>query len=297
MSGLLLSLSYLGTALLLTTLLYYPVFQVVSTFGEVRPDRVFYRLAMLVAVVGFWPYLKLVGINSREALGFSLERRRFKRTLVIGLVIGVLIMTVHMVVLVLLGVRIPIPGVISFGELLHTLLLGLLTGLAVALIEETYFRGALHYHLRRSSSLLTTAITTSLLYAAVHFIRPPDIGANDIGWHSGWEMLTGMFHKYQDFAGFADNFIALTTAGLLLSLVRERTGNIALCIGIHAGWVMIVKLVGSITYAEPNSPAAILVSSYNQITGWAATALLGLLTFWYWRYAPAKSSILSYWRD
>ena len=115
--------------------------------------------------------------------------------------------------------------------------------------------------------------------------------AADIGWHSGWDMLNGMFHKYQDFAGFADSFIALFTAGLLLSLFRERTGNIALCIGIHAGWVTIIKLVGWITDAAPHSPAAMLAGKHNFFTGWAATILLGLITLWYWRYGPDKNSI------
>ena len=276
---------YLGVALLLTALLYYPVFQAVDAIWEVRPDRVFYRLAMLIAVLGFWPLIKLLGINNRYALGYSLDRRRFLQTFSRGLGIGVIIMTVHAALLVLLGARVPEPGDILFSDLSYALLAGLLSGIVVAFIEESFFRGAMQYHMRRSSPMLSVAISTALLYAAVHFIHPPIPAVGTIiTWNSGWAMLAGMFHQYDDFAGFADSFIALFAAGLLLSLIRERSGNIALCIGIHAGWVLTIKLTREVTNAATDAPAAFLIGSYDNIIGWAAAVVLGLVTLWYWRY-------------
>lgn len=285
MPALLFFIAYLGAALLLTALLYYPVYQAMDILWEVRPDRVFYRLAMIIAALGFWPFLKLLGINSRYALGYSLDRRRFLQVFARGLGIGILIMTIHASLLVLLGARVPEPGDIQFSDLSSVLLSGLLSGILVAFIEESFFRGAMHHAMRRSSPMLTTAITTALLYAAVHFIHPPIAAEGTIiGWHSGWEMLAGMLHQYKNFAGFADSFMALFAAGLFLSLVRERTGNIALCIGIHAGWVLTIKLAREVTNAAIDTPAAILIGSYDNIIGWAATAVLGLVTLFYWRY-------------
>lgn len=278
-------LIYLGAALLLTAMLFYPVFQALDAIWELRPDRVFYRLAMIIAALCFWPFLQLLGINSRYALGFSLDRRRFLLTFFRGLGIGIAIMTGHAILLVLLGARVPEPGDLQFSSLLGALLSGLLSGLLIALIEESFFRGAMQYGIRRSSPVLTAVIITALLYAAVHFTRPPIPPAGIvIGWNSGWEMLAGMFHQFEDFAGIVDSYIALFTAGLLLSLIRERTGNIALCMGVHAGWVLTIKLTREVTNAAPQSPAAFLIGSYDNITGWAATVVLGLVTFWYWRY-------------
>ena len=285
MPTLLIFVIYLGVALLLTALLYYPLFQAVDAIWDVRPERVFYRLSMIIAALGFWPLLTLLGINNRTALGFSLDRGRLLKTFSRGLGIGVMIMSVHAILLVLLGARVLEPGYIQFSHLSKILVTGLFSGILVAVIEETFFRGAMQHHMRRSSSLLTTAIMTNLLFASVHFIRPP-VSAEGaiIGWYSGWEMLAGMFHRYEDFAGFADSFIALFAAGLFLSLVRERTGHLTLCIGIHAGWVWIIKLASEVTKADTNSPTAFLIGSYDNITGWAATGVLGLVTMWYWRY-------------
>ena len=285
MPTLLIFVIYLGVALILTALLYYPLFQAVDAIWDVRPERVFYRLSMIIAALGFWPLLKLLGINNRTALGVSLDRGRLLKTFSRGLGIGVMIMSVHVILLVLLGARVLEPGSIQFSHLSTVLVTGLFSGILVAVIEETFFRGAMQYHMRRSSSLLTTAIMTNLLFASVHFIRPP-VSAEGavIGWHSGWEMLAGMLHRYEDFAGFADSFIALFAAGLFLSLVRERTGHLTLCIGIHAGWVWIIKLASEVTKVDANSPTAFLIGSYDNITGWAATVMLCLVSMWYWRY-------------
>ena len=285
MPTLLLFLIYLGAALLLAALLYYPVFQVLDAFWEVKPDRVFHRLVMIIAILGFWPFLKLLGINNRNALGYSLDRRRFLQTFARGLVIGVMIMTVHAILLVLSGARVPETGNILLSDLLYALLTGLLAGILVALIEESFFRGAMQYGMRRSSTFMATAICTALLYAAVHFFHPTTLPEGTIiGWNSGWEMLTSMFHSYKDFTGIADSYIALFTAGLLLSLIRERTGNIALCIGIHAGWVLTIKMAKEVTNLADDTPAAFLIGSYDNIIGWAATVVLGVVSLWYWRY-------------
>jgi membrane protease YdiL (CAAX protease family) len=199
-----------------------------------------------------------------------------------------MIMAVHAMLLILLGARVPVPGAIHLNDVLYALLSGLLSGILVALIEESFFRGAMHYAMRRHSPILTAAITTALLYAAVHFIHAPVAVGTIIGWQSGWEMLATMFHSYENFADIADSYTALFAAGLFLSLVRERSGNIALCLGIHAGWVLTIKLVKEVTNAATDTPAAFLIGSYDSIIGWAAAAVLGLVTLWYWRYGCAS---------
>ena len=291
MHALLCFIVYLCVVMLLTALFYYPVFQLIDPVWEVRPGQVFHRLAMVIAALGFWPFLKLLGINNREALGYSLDRGHFLQAFSSGLVIGVMIMTGHAILLILLGARVPFAGDIDLNDILYATLYGLLSGIFVAFIEESFFRGAMHYGMRRSSPMLITTIATALLYAAVHFIHAPlPVGETIIGWQSGWEILATMFYSYENFTAIADSFTALFTAGLFLSLVRERNGNIALCSGIHAGWVLIIKLVKETTSAATDTPAAFLIGSYDNIIGWAAAAVLGTVTLWYWRYGSDNRS-------
>ena len=289
MASLLYFLIYLGIVLLLTAQLFFPVYQVVDTYWDFRPDRVFYRLAMLIAILGFWPFLKLLGINNRYALGFTLPPSRFLLAMLKGLGIGVAIMVVQAAALVLLGARIHTPEAIAFDRIAYVLVSGLVSGVLVALIEETFFRGAMQYHLRYSNSLLKTAVITAVVYAAVHFVRPQPVSdVATTGWSIGPDMLLTMLHQYQDLAGIADSFVALFIAGLFLSLVRERSGSIALCMGIHAGWVMSIRLAREFTDVATDSPAAYLIGSYDGIIGWAAAALLALVTLGYWKFGAGK---------
>ena len=285
MSTLLYFLIYLGIVLLLTAQLYFPVYQMLDVYWDLRPDRVFYRLAMLLAALGFWPFLKLLGINNRYALGYTLPPRRFLQAVLKGLGIGVAIMAVHATALLLTGARMVSPEATAFSRMIYVIASGLMSGVLVALIEETFFRGAMQYHLRYSNSQWKTAVITALLYASVHFVQPhPVSDAGAIGWSSGREMLAAMLLSYRDFADSADSFVALFVAGLLLSLVRERSGSVALCIGIHAGWVLSIKLAREVTDVAADSPAAFLIGSYDGIIGWAAAALLAVVMLGYWKF-------------
>lgn len=291
MSTLLYFLIYLGVVLLLAAQLYFPVYQAVDSYWDVQPDRVFHRLVLLIAILGFWPFLKLLGINNRYALGYTLGPRRFAWTVVAGLGIGVAILALHATVLLLLGVRVISPDAVLITVWLYNLGSGLLAGLLVALLEESLFRGAMQYHLRYSNPLLTTVVITSLFYAAVHFIHPPaPASVMPVDWNSGWDMLERIFHQYANFTGFIDSFVALFMAGLLLSLVREHSGNIALCIGIHAGWVMMIKVTREVTDVAAGSSTAFLIGSYDGIIGWAAAVVLGLATLGYWLIAKKSAN-------
>ena len=293
MPTLLLFLIYLIMASLLSALLYYPVFQTLNTIWEIRPDRVFYRLVMVISMLGFWPFIKIIGLNNRIALGYSLPHGHPLLVLTKGFGLGVAIMAVHAAVLVVLGARFPDPEGTPFDTLAATLFTGFAAGFLVAAIEETFFRGALQHGMRRQTSLPVSMIGVALFYAAVHFIRPPTItDTTSLDWYSGWTMLAGMLHKFANFAEFADSFITLFVAGLLLSLIRERTGNIVLCIGIHAGWVLIIRITREVTHAAHDTPAAQLIGSFDYVTGWAATLMLASVTLVYWRYGDALTRLL-----
>lgn len=283
MSSLLYFTIYLGVVLLLAAQLFYPVFQAVDAYWDLRPDRVFHRLVLLIAVLGFWPFLRLLGMNNRYALGYALAPGRFVRTVFTGLAVGTGIMALHIAVLLVLGVRTFSPEAVPFGDWMYLLASGLLGGVLVALIEESFFRGAMQYHLRYSHSLSATLVFTSLFYAAVHFIHPPEPAAGaPVDWRSGWNMLEGMLDQFKNFAGLVDSFAALFMAGLLLALVRERSGNIALCIGIHAGWIMMIRLTRGVSVESSDSSNAFLTGSYDGVIGWAAAIVLGLVALAYW---------------
>jgi membrane protease YdiL (CAAX protease family) len=81
-----------------------------------------------------------------------------------------------------------------------------------------------------------------------------------------------------------DSVATLFLAGLLLALVRERTGHIGWCIGLHAGWVWVIQTTRKVTDPNPESPLAFLVGSYDSFLGWLVLAWIALVVVAYWRW-------------
>jgi uncharacterized protein len=59
--------------------------------------------------------------------------------------------------------------------------------------------------------------------------------------------------------------------GLLLALVRQRQGNIAACIGLHAGFVAVIAVFRKISLPAENPQWSFLVGDHDGLLGlWIA---------------------------
>src|SRR5262249_8564018 len=155
----------------------------------------------------------------------GLPRSEFFRQLGIGWAAGIGLMLPLVALLLALDVREIKPGI--DGELLPLLLGGAVSGLAVAFIEETFFRGILFTAVARTAGARAAIIAPTLLYAALHFLGgklrvPPE----QVSWIHGFEVLSRLFERYAQPLAFVDSFLALVALGVLLATVRMRTGAI-----------------------------------------------------------------------
>src|SRR5215207_9224741 len=78
---------------------------------------------------------------------------------------------------------------------------------------------------RLSSAARAAIVAPSVLYAALHFLGgklrvPPE----EVSWVHGFQVLSRLFERYAQPLAFVDSFLALVTLGILLALVRLRTG-------------------------------------------------------------------------
>lgn len=273
MRAFVLVLALLAGALLTAAILAYPVWLLVGLMAQQPIHRVMHRIAMLLALVGLIYMGRRYGSADKPSLGYALPRREFLRQLLIGLGIGAAIIMPLMVMLFVLEVR--VARGLDVGALIKLLLAGLASGLAVALIEETFFRGALFTAVRRESGVVLAVVLPSLLYASVHFLGGRlRIPAEQIEWSSGFAVLGGMFDKYTDPAALMDSFLALFFVGVLLALARLRTGAIAVCIGMHAAWVCAIAVVRGSSRVNSDAAASWLVGSYDGIIGWGVVGIM-----------------------
>lgn len=282
-------LIYVASIFVLAAVTAYPVYLGLRSLGveELAFDELVMRLLKVYALLGLWPLLKCLGINNREAWGYGAGNtgKGFLLGFGIGLLVGIGSLAIAVLPLLAFEIRVAKPGVeIGLASVGILAWKGLFTGVMVGIIEETWFRGALHSAVQRMWSVGVAIVLVSLIYAAVHFVRADfTIPPAEVDWTSGMVVISNCLHRFRDQA-FVDSLFALTAAGLLLGLVRHQTGRIAECIGIHAGWVMVIQLVRKLTYPNGSASWAFVVGDYDGVIGVLVGGWFVLLCVVYYFY-------------
>src|SRR5260370_20455445 len=129
------------------------------------------------------------------------------------------------------------PASLSVTALLQLVATRLLSGMAVAFMEETFLRGAMFAALERESGALTAVLLTAVIYSTTHFFASYHIAADRVTASSGVDLLAGTLHLFSNPLAIIDAFLCLFAVGVVLAVIRAVTGNIAACLGLHAGWV------------------------------------------------------------
>ena len=259
--------------------LSYPAWVVLHPRFDFPFHRIGERIGMLALLVGFILVARRAGLADRSSLGYGLPRSLFVREVLGALAIGAV--TMLLVVAIMTGLGLldwSDAAAMTGGRLSRLLLSRLLSGLAVGLIEETFLRGAMFTAIARESGTRTAIILTSIVYSATHFFASYHIPADQVTPSSGLTLLAGTLHLFAHPLGIADAFLCLFAVGVVLACIRAVTGNIAACIGLHAGWVWVMLVVHELTRPLRGQPLGFLLSSFDGFVGWLVlgwTVLLG----------------------
>ena len=270
-------------------LLGYPAWLLVAQLPGDDPkfSRVASRVGMLVLLLGFIFVARRLRVADRQSLGYGLPAGRFAREVGIGLVLGSALMLPVLATMVSLDMRVSQPEALAGAAAwLKIIVTGLVTGLVVAFIEETFFRGAMQTAITRESGVLPAIVLPSLIYAALHFVAGKyRIPASELDYGSGFHLLAEFLRKFSDPLGILDAFLCLTGVGVLLGLVRAVTGNIAACMGLHAAWVAVILVVRTTSAPNPQSPMAWMMDDHDGFIGWMVLAWTPLMAWalhrWY----------------
>ena len=276
------ALAFLGVifgTLLLAAALAWPAWNGIHSLEPDWPfHRIVSRLWQLILLLAFLLAMRRLRLRGRDDWGYGVPRPVFVRQFGAGLGIGVATMLPMSIAMHVLGIHELRP---EFGAALlaAAVLEGALVGLVVAVVEETFFRGLMYRAIERESGFAAAAWCTALVYASIHFFARVKIPAAEVAWDSGFRLLGGALANFSQPFTIIDSFVTLTLVGLLLAMVRRRTGAIAACIGLHMGWVWVIKSTLAVSREVEPSAFAPLVSRFDGYTGWlvAAWALLLIL--------------------
>jgi len=278
-------------ALAAVALLTWPAWLLLHPHFDFPFHRIGDRIGMLALALGFVAVARHLGLADRASLGYGLPRRQFLRELAVALGLGVASMLAVVGIMSALGLLEWRAAVrLDAAALTGLLARSALSGIAVGFIEETFLRGAMHTAIERESGTRAAIVLTALLYAATHFFASYHIAPAAVSARSGLELLAGTLHVFARPAAIADAFLALLAVGVVLGLVRAATGNIAACIGLHAGWVWVMLVTHGLTQPASGARLAFLLSRFDGFVGWLVLGWTLLLALPVWRFYAARAA-------
>ena len=272
------------------------VWAALQPLDDVPVHRVLNRIGMVVLGIGMLLYMRNQSLLDRVALGYAMPRPRFVRQMMTGLAVGVLTMLPLAVAIFSLELRVPSEEFSGSGFtamwVLAMFFKGMLTGVAVSFLEETYFRGAMFTAVIRDSGLLPAIVLPTVFYAGLHFLGGMRVPGEEVTWLTGFYLAANLFDAYAAPLLLVDSFMALVAFGVLLSLIRHRTGAIAGCIGMHMGGVGVIVTLHHLSVPNPGASYSWLVGSYDGVIGWMAFAWISLLTAGYWYLSDSRRAVI-----
>ncbi len=272
----------------------YPAWLLLHPHFDFPFHRIGERIAMLAGLVGFLILAPRMKLGDRTSLGYGIRPRRFLREWLIALGVGVLTMLVIVGAMAALGLRDwHKAATLDTAQLTKLVAQSLLSGLAVAIIEETAVRGIIFTGIQRESGTPVAVVLSSLIFAATHFFAKHHIEASQVTASSGWDLLAGTLHSFADPLAIAAAFLTYFAIGVILAAIRNSTGHIASCIGLHAGWVWVMLTVTGTSTAVRGQPLSWLLSQTDGFVGWlvlGACVVMGvpIARFFAHRAARAK---------
>lgn len=271
---------FLLVVVVLSAVLSPPAFWMMDHFmPSVFPfRRVFNRMVMISALAALWPLARYWGVASWKQLGLidPQWKKEWLKGMALGCVSMAMLFSMH-----LIGDARAWIGHLTVQKIAAFLA----TALIVGFLEELLFRGLLFHALREKlgKQIVLWAILLSALFAEAHFLKAQNTPL-PIHWGSGWNTWLHIFPTPPQMLDILPEWFSLFLVGLILCAVVWKRHSLWLAIGLHTGWIAVLKCGGSSTIPSPLLPNFWFGETIT--TGaWAIFLLFGLLAVF---LAPPK---------
>lgn len=233
------------------------------------------RCLLVVALAVLFPLARYLGARTRRDLGVAWDAGA-ARQLIVGAALGGVMFGGLFGLELAVGSRRWRGDAVSMGTLGIALLRAGVGGVLVALAEELLFRGLLGLGWRRAIGWSRAIPLAAAFYAAAHFLQrvhSPTV----IDWTSGWRVLGEMLAGLASVDRLVPAFGTLFLAGVLLGCTVRWTGAIWMAVGLHASWVIALKLGALFTaVVVPAGTAAVPRLEGVLVPGWPPFLLMSL---------------------
>ena len=240
-----------------------------ASFSEFEMHRILSRLIMILSaifVIIFRKRLFQTGsaftvLKPKKGDGF------FYST---GFMLGIVTLTIQIIFAISFDARELFLSDETFLRFTRKAYKAVFTASLIGFIEEFFFRGILFNSFKKRFKLWQAFFLSSFLYAIMHFFKPKEItGVDQTYIFSGFMVLAHMLKPFAS-PDFLFKCTGLFLTGFCLAYAYHRTKSLYFSMGLHAGWVFIIKVDGSmVTRTIP-----------EQTVWWGRSQLVGGVYTW-----------------
>ncbi|MBM4053267.1 MAG: CPBP family intramembrane metalloprotease [Planctomycetes bacterium] len=209
--------------------------------GSYNFARVMRRIIMAVAILFIFLLRKSLMFPSFGTIGLKPSKGCWQQ-LQMGFLISIGMFIFYFTFLYIYGTITFQMDIKSFGSLFGKLLSLILIAVIVGCVEELIFRGFIFQSVLRDTKVLFAVFFSSIFYSLLHFFKSDFLAT------PGFQPFVGFIVVYQSFANIILNIaeilpliIGLFIVGTILSYAYLKSNSLYLPIGLHAGWVFLIK--------------------------------------------------------
>lgn len=255
-----------------------------SILTEKGPEAIARRVLLITYIAVLALLIRKTGWRGLRDSGFSSndpETPSAGRSAITGIVAGILSMLPLLVAGMMFTPRFYNPPVYDASFAIAIISFAV-SGIIIALIEETICRGVLFRTLARANGFWKAAFVTSLFFAIAHFLYPAtESFTGESFFKTGLNVFMSSFTSIPEHSRFAIRILNLTLLGAVLCALVKRTGTIWMAIGAHAAWVWLIKIFHYLTHIEDSAKTNVWFGGRSDaMDSFSATIILILLMAW-----------------
>ena len=212
-------------------------FLMVQIGSDSSLDSIAGRVALIIGAILFFAFFKnRVGLRS-----LGLYDPQWSRKLWFGILLGGASLVVIHALFVVAGGAFFAPEE-KWSYCFKLVWQGFFSGIAVALIEEVFFRGIVFQTCVKSMPVVLAYVCANSFYALLHFFKLP--AGVDVQPHmlSGFSLLPLLIQNALHCSVM--HFIGLFIVGCILCYAFSRTHSLYLSMGLHGMWVFGLRVDG-----------------------------------------------------
>ena len=206
--------------------------------------KVMRRILMITALLVFLVFRKSLKMGTLMFAGLKAETGWCRQFFLGGsLAIGSLL--IFYLIALFFGASMVHCDYHSPGAVISKVLTYLLIGCLIGFIEEVFFRGFLLKAFMEDMSVPLAICVSSLIYSLLHFFQADYPVSRGLQVFVGVKTITAFFKPL--FFQFMENvpaMVGLFLIGVVLSYAYIKTKSLYLSIGLHSGWVFMMKADG-----------------------------------------------------